>query len=222
MAYVTYLRVSTKRQGESGLGLESQQAILDHYLTGKEVVANFVEVGSAKDMVNRPQLQQALALCRDNGHTLAVAKIDRLSRKTEHALQVWGELDGRLFSADIPQENGKMDKFVLTIFMAIADRERELIGIRTKAALEAAKARGQELGTVDNLTDNGRKLGQKATKAKAINAYQTDLNYIKMLRETEGVKTYAAIADRLNKDGKTTRNGKPYQAMTVKRILDRA
>jgi len=220
MGYIAYYRVSTKRQGESGLGLESQKAILAHYLDGKEIVAAFQDVGSGKDVTNRPELQKAVKQCVEEGHTLAVAKIDRLSRRTEDALLIWGELDGKLFSCDIPQDNGKMDKFTLTIFMAIADRERELIGVRTKAALNALKARGKELGTIDNLTDQGRQMGQQVGKDKAIRDYKQLCGYIKMMHGSG--KSLRDIADTLNEEGSKTRTGKEFKAMTVKRILERA
>ena len=118
-------------------------------------------------------------------------------------------------SCDIPNT----DKFTLTIFLAIAERERELISIRTKAALQAAKARGKVLGTNRNLTKDGREQGQQASRQKAIDAYAGDSNYIKILRDSG--MTYQEIATQLNSDGKTTRKGKLFQPMTVKRILDR-
>lgn len=220
MGFVAYYRVSTKKQGDSGLGLQSQRAILCHYLDCEVLVAEFTEVGSAKNINDRPQLQKAIALCLEEGHTLAIAKIDRLSRRTEDALTIWGKLDGRLYSCDIPQENGKMDKFTLTIFMAIADRERELISIRTKAALAMTKQKGTKLGNPDHLTDDARIAGQRVNRQKSIKAYHGHLNYIEMMRN-EG-QSYRKIAKQLNSEDKTTRLGRPFTAMTIKRILDRA
>lgn len=219
MGYVAYYRVSTKRQGESGLGLESQRAILCHYLDCDSLVAEFTEVSSGGQAFNRPELQKAIRLCADGGHTLAVAKIDRLSRKTEDALRIWGQLDGRLYSCDIPQDNGRMDKFTLTIFMAIADRERELVGIRTKAALAAAKARGQELGKPENLTGSGRRRGARTNKLEAQRDYRLLVGYIRRLRTDR--LSFGAIAGQLNEEGHTTRTGKAFHPATVKRILDR-
>ena len=220
MGKVAYYRVSTKAQGESGVGLESQRAILCHYHDCDDLVAEFTEIASAKDVDNRPILQQAIKLCVDGGHTLAVAKLDRLSRRTEDALQIWGQLDGRLWAGDIPQDNGKMDKFSLTIFMAIADRERELISIRTKAALEAAKARGTKLGNPQYLTDDDRQRGAASNRQQAQDDYYTHLNYIRMLRN-EG-KSYRKIAKQLNSEKKTTRTGAAFRGKTIQRILDRA
>ena len=215
MGFVAYFRVSTKRQGDSGLGLESQKAIVCHFVDCNELAGEFVEVASAKSLDNRPKLAAAVALCVAEGHSLVVAKVDRLSRKTEDALDIYAKLDGRLIACDIPN----LDKFTLTLFMAIADRERELIGIRTKAALEAAKARGVELGTPENLTPDAQANGARSNHDAAKSAYAKLTNYVLMLRNAGG--SFAAIADQLNADGYTTRRGKAFQPMTVKRIVDR-
>lgn len=144
---VCYYRVSTKGQGESGLGLEAQRSYISHYLTSDkyEVVKEFTEVASAKsiDCRRRPLLCEALDLCRKNGYTLAIAKLDRLSRNLLHILQLFESLDERLYSCDIPSENGKIDKMMLQLIGAFAERERELIRIRTKQALKAKKERGE-------------------------------------------------------------------------------
>jgi len=220
MGFVAYYRVSTRKQGDSGLGLESQKAILCNYLNCDDLVAEFTEVASGKNVDGRPQLQQAVKLCVDGGHTLAVAKLDRLSRKTEDALKIWGQLDGRLYSCDIPQENGKMDKFTLTIFMAIADRERELIGIRTKAALAATKARGTILGKPENLTEDARVMGAAANRRQAKRDYRKVAGYVRVLRDDK-LLSYRQIAERLNGEGHLTRKGKAFKAMTVQRIYAR-
>ena len=130
--YVIYYQVLTKKQGELGLGLEAQRAYINYFYEQKPVLAEFVEVRSGKTISQRLEFHQALALCIKEGTTLVVAKIDRLGRNTEQALLIYRELDSRLESCDIHN----VDKFTLTLFMAIANRERELIGIRTKQALD--------------------------------------------------------------------------------------
>ena len=95
------------------------------------MIEEFIETKSGKNLLNRPQLMAAIRCCQQDKATLVVAKIDRLSRNTEDALQVYRMLGERLESCDIPN----LDKFTLTLFTAIADRERELIALRTKAAL---------------------------------------------------------------------------------------
>ena len=215
MGNVAYYRVSTKQQGESGLGLEAQRAIVYHFIDRDLLSAEFTEIASAKNVDSRPILAEAVRLCIAEGHTLVVAKIDRLSRKTEDALNLYSKLDGRLISCDVPS----LDKFTLTIFMAIADRERELISIRTKAALEATRARGTKLGTPENLTKAAAEAGAASNREAAQDAYKKVQNYIAMQRGAG--QSYRAIANQLNDDGYTTRTGKKFKGMTIKRILDR-
>lgn len=213
--FIAYLRVSTQKQGDSGLGLAAQRAIIDHYSQNGEVIEYVIEVGSGKSITGRPQLQAAVERCREYDYTLIVAKVDRLSRKTEDALDIYSQLNGRLIACDIPN----LDKFTLTIFMAIADRERELISIRTRAALAAARQRGVTLGTTANMTTNGRRQGQQQNKANAISAYAQTVGYARLMQQ-QGL-SLAQIADRLNAEGFKTRQNKQFHKMTVKRILDR-
>ncbi|MGB1270205.1 MAG: recombinase family protein [Flavobacteriaceae bacterium] len=222
MKYVAYFRVSTKGQGESGLGLDAQKAFIKHYLNENDIVANFTDVQSGKTL-DRPQLKEAIKLCKENGYGLAIAKLDRLSRTTEDILKVFNELDGYLYSCDIPMQKGqKIDKFTLTLFSAIADREREMISIRTKQALQALKAKGVKLGKPENLTDKSR---EKAYKANAEKASKNENNkratsLICALRNYEN-KTYREIAEKLNADGFKTSRGKAFSAMQVQRLYKR-
>jgi DNA invertase Pin-like site-specific DNA recombinase len=228
MKIVIYKRVSTKGQGESGLGLEAQEAYINHFVTSQnkfEVVKEFTEVASAKsvDCKKRPLLCEAVEICAKNGFTLVVAKVDRLSRTTEHALEIFSKLDGRLISCDIPN----LDKFTLTLYMAIADRERELISLRTKQALQAKKVRtgsikgiGNEKGT-ENLKNTGAQL--KAVKANIEKAKDNENNQraidtAKMLRD-KGM-TLQAIAEYLNNRKFRTSQDKAFQKTTVKRLIE--
>lgn len=224
MKYIVYYRVSTEKQGDSGLGLEGQRATVERFLKEEQIAGEYTEVISGKiKPLNRPKLAEALEACEKYGYGLAVAKVDRLSRITEDALQVYSKLDGFLYSCDIPMTAGNpMDKFTLTIFMAIADRERELIGIRTKAALAAKKEKGAKLGKVENLTAAGRAKGVEAIKQKArqnVNNMRA-MNYAKNLK-TQGL-TLNAIATRLNGEGFTTSRGKQFSATQVKRLVEMA
>jgi DNA invertase Pin-like site-specific DNA recombinase len=215
MGNVAYYRVSTKKQGESGLGLEAQEAIVCHFINCDELIAEYTEVASAKNIDGRPLLQEALALCIAEKHTLVVAKIDRLSRKTEDALDIYSRLGRRLISCDIPN----LDKMTLTLFMMIADRERELISIRTKAALKAAKKRGVKLGTPENLKPEDGLKGAAATRQAAINGYSQTVGYAQVLREQGS--SYQEIAQRLNREGFKTRTGKSFHATTIYRMVQR-
>jgi len=220
MGYVAYYRVSTEEQGESGLGLDSQKAIVCNYYPCVDFINEYVEVASGKTINDRPLLQQAINECIEGGHILVVAKVDRLSRKTEHALEIFNELDGWLASCDIPTTAGaKMDKFTLTIFMAIADRERELISIRTKAALAEKKKQGVKLGGKP-FSNEVQAMGSVAQRKTAIAEYSKLNNYIKVMREDKRM-SFRAIAQQLNADGHKTRTKKKFQATTVKRMYDR-
>ena len=146
--YVAYLRVSTQRQGTSGLGLQAQQEIIRKYLNGSSPVAEFVEVESGRKS-DRPKLHEALELCKKKKATLIVAKMDRLSRNVAFTSQL---LDSgiEIVFCDFPRAN----RLVLTIISAISEYEAGLIRQRTKAALQVKKEQGCQLGKPENLMHN--------------------------------------------------------------------
>ena len=141
--WVGYLRVSTDRQGKSGLGLEAQRAAVATFLNGGawKLLGEFVEVESGKADHNRPKLAEALTLCRMTGATLLIAKLDRLSRDA-HFLLGLQKAGVRFVAADNPNAND----LTVGILAVVAQEERKAISARTKAALAAAKARGVALG----------------------------------------------------------------------------
>jgi DNA invertase Pin-like site-specific DNA recombinase len=144
--FVSYYRVSTDKQGKSGLGLDAQKAAVADRLNGGrwQIVAEFVEVESGK-RAKRPQLEAAIAACRKHKAKLVVAKLDRLSRNVSFLLKLIDAGVEVLF-ADLPELNGAMGRFMLTTMASVAELEAGLISERTKAALKAAKARGTKLG----------------------------------------------------------------------------
>ena len=220
MKFVVYHRVSTKKQGKSGLGLNAQKAYIKHFINKQDIVQEFTEIATAKymDCKTRPQLCKAIELCKLNGYTLVVAKIDRLSRKTEHALNIYNQLDGRLQSCDIPN----LDKFTPTLFMAIADRERELISIRTKQALAEKKKQGVKLGKPSNFTEKGRAKGREANSQKAAtNKANIQAQELCVLYKQKGF-SLRQIANKLNHNGYKTSRGSKFKPTTIKRLLDRA
>jgi DNA invertase Pin-like site-specific DNA recombinase len=162
MKYVAYYRVSTKKQGDSGLGLEAQQQIVARFYP--ELEQEFIEVESAKTITDRPILKQAIECCKTNGYTLVVAKVDRLSRDVKDGLTVLDWLPGQIEFCDLP---GKPDRFMLTLYFAFAERERELISIRTKAALMALKKQGVALGNPEKFSQSGRVIGARVQAEKA-------------------------------------------------------
>ncbi len=140
--WVAYLRVSTERQGKSGLGIEAQRAAVNAFLNGGawSLLSEFVEVESGKRN-DRPMLAEALQACRMTGATLLIAKLDRLSRDAHFLIGL--QRAGVAFRAcDMPEADG----FVVGIMAMVAQREREMISARTKAALAVAKARGVKMG----------------------------------------------------------------------------
>jgi len=144
--FISYLRVSTQRQGKSGLGLEAQRAAVESYLNGGKwkLVAEFVEVESGR-RADRPELAKALALCRAHRAALVVAKVDRLAR-SQGFLSRLLEAGVDVRFCDLPQIEGPTGRFLLQSMMSVAELEAGMISARTKAALAASKARGKKLG----------------------------------------------------------------------------
>jgi DNA invertase Pin-like site-specific DNA recombinase len=141
--FIAYYRVSTQEQGRSGLGLDGQRKAVRDYLNGGNwtLLAEFTEIESGKRTSNRPELARALEQCRMTGAKLVIAKLDRLSR--DAAFLIGLEASGIDFvAADMPNAN----RLTVRLMAVIAQEEREMISARTKAALAAAKARGQALG----------------------------------------------------------------------------
>ena len=211
---IAYYRVSTQKQGISGLGLDAQRQSVTTYAKGRyTIAAEFVEVESGKK-ADRAELTKALAMAKEVGAVLLIAKLDRLARNVAFtsALMASGV---QFVAVDMPDANN----LTIHIIAAIAEHERELISARTKAALEQAKKRGATLGTPDNLTSEAREAGHETMRTAAKEAYKLTYGYLEMLRGN-GL-TFAAIADKLNSEGHATRNGKQFSPMTIKRILDR-
>jgi DNA invertase Pin-like site-specific DNA recombinase len=222
-AIVGYLRVSTKGQGASGLGLEAQRAAVEAYAkqNGALVSHWFTEVESGK-LADRPELLKALANARRNRAKLVVAKLDRLSRNVAF-LSALMESGCEFAAADMPEAN----TFMLHIMAAVAQHEAKAISDRTKAALQAYKARGGLLGgqlpQCRNLTPEavakGRQRSAELRAKQASEAYTDVAPTVAELR-TEGL-SLQAIADKLNGDGHSTRTGKPWNAVQVMRVLNR-
>ena len=223
-AIVAYLRVSTKRQGQSGLGLEGQKAAVEAYAQqiGANVVQWYTEVESGK-RADRPELARALTHAKRSKAVLCVAKLDRLSRNVEFLAKVMNS-GCEFAAADMPAAN----RFMLHVMSAVAEHEAKAISERTKAALQAYKARGGKLGAeleqCRNLTPEGVAKGRLRSveaRAKAANEAYSDL--APMMKELRGKgATLHDIAERLNAEGHTTRRGKPWNPVQVGRVLERA
>ena len=214
---VAYYRVSTAKQGQSGLGLEAQRASVLSYASsqGLTVVEEFTEVETGTRKRRRPQLEEALAHTRRVGGTLLIAKLDRLARNVAVVATLM-ESGVRFVAVDMPEA----DNLTIHVMAAVAEREAQLISSRTKAALGARKARGLKLGKPENLTLEARKLGAETSRQRAIRDMRTVAAYAGALRK-QGM-TLRAVAAELERHGFQTRCGGPWSATQVKRILDRS
>lgn len=213
--YIAYYRVSTQKQGLSGLGLEAQKAAVKGFITGAEVLAEYTEVESGKKD-NRPELEKAIAHAKQTGTTLIIAKLDRLSRNAGFIFAL-KDSGVDFICADMPDAN----TLTIGIFAVMAQHERELISKRTKDALAAKKARGEKVGNVSNLTAIGRQKGAHSRMLKALNdkSNKNALNWALEYRN-QGYKLQQ-IADKLNGMDLTTRDGSRFKPMSIKRLLDR-
>ena len=216
--YVAYYRVSTQKQGKSGLGLEAQkEAVAQHVRRdGGKVVAEFREVESGK-RADRPQLALALERCRLTRSTLIVAKLDRLTRDVAFLCRL---RDGGVDF--VAADNAHATPLTVTILIAVAEEERRLASVRTKAALQAAKARGVKLGNPNGAKAFGarsRAGAVEALKAKADSFAQSLAGIVRPLLEA-GL-SLRKVAERLNAEGIVTAQGKAWQANSVKRLADR-
>lgn len=212
--FVVYYRVSTRRQGDSGLGLDAQRRDIDLYLgtyaeVPFEVLGEFTDIESGANG-DRPELWKAIELAEKTGATLLVAKLDRLSRKVSFIAHVMDRKRLSLTVATMPHA----DKFQLHIYAALAEQEREFISLRTKQALAPMKGTGKLGGNRGNI-DKANEAARATADAHAAKVMDT----IKPLRESG--KTLQQIADTLNKTGVTTARGGKWYPTTVKNALAR-
>ena len=215
--YVSYIRVSTKKQGASGLGLEAQRETINTFLNGGQwdLLKEFQEVESGKNN-ERLELQKALTHCHLTGATLLVAKLDRLSRDVHFITSL--EKAGVEFTVcDFPFSN----KFTINIFAALAQYERELISQRTTAALQAKKARGAILGKPENLNLGAAAAGRTAGRIVRLeNAIQfaNKVKPIILSLKADGM-SQNAISKRLNAESIRTASGKGTWTATAVRLV---
>ena len=216
--YVAYLRVSTQKQGYSGLGLEAQREIIHNHLHDTTLIAEFVEVESGRKS-DRPKLKEALALCRKDGATLIVAKLDRLARSVSFLSNLL-ESDVEIVFCDFPQAN----KMVLHIISAISQYEAELIAARTKASLQAKKARGFKLGNPEHLLNKHKQAIQNSIRTCRVKADNNPNNKraVAILRIlVKENRSYSEMANILNQEGFVTSRGCSFTKSTVYKLIKR-
>ncbi|MGY2134436.1 recombinase family protein [Hymenobacter sp. HD11105] len=214
--YVAYYRVSTARQGLSGLGLEAQQAAVRTFLLqGEQIVAEFIEVESGRKNT-RPQLQAAMHAAKEAGAVLLVAKLDRLARNLAF-LSALMESRVRFKAVDMPAA----DEFTIHVLGAVAEKEAKAISTRTRDALAAKKARGHQLGTPANLTAEARAKGQaqRQLNAQSSLANRQAAELARLYRSLQW--DYRRIAAQLTASGYRTRRGCAFTAAGVRRLVIR-
>jgi DNA invertase Pin-like site-specific DNA recombinase len=216
---IAYIRVSTAKQGKSGLGLEAQRSSLRRFadVESFKIGAEFIEVETGKGadaLDRRPKLAAAIAAARKNGCPILVAKLDRLSRNVHF---ISGLMEHRV-PFIVTELGSDVDPFMLHIYAALAEKERKLISERTRAALQACKARGQVLGNP--------KLGKarpKAVAALKLNADQFAQSVGPIIAEIvrAGVTSERQIAKALNARGVATARGGIWTGVQVNAIRER-
>ena len=216
---IAYCRVSTARQGRSGLGLDAQREAVARFAAaeGFEITREFVEVETGKGsdaLQRRPELAAALAEARRRKCPIAVAKLDRLSRNVHF---ISGLMEHRVPFL-VTELGPAVDPFMLHIYAALAEKERRLISQRTKAALKAAKARGVRLGNPQ--LAEAQSVGAARVRAQADRFAATVLPVIREA-QSAGATSLRAIADVLNARGVRTARGGKWAATQVRDILRR-
>ncbi len=219
--FISYLRVSTARQGASGLGLEAQREAVSRYLNGGSwtLVQEIVEVESGKRN-DRPQIAEALRLCRLHKATLVIAKLDRLARNV-HFISSLMESGVDFVACDFPEAN----RLTVHILAAVAEHEAAMISTRTKAALGAAKARGATLGGLRGDAGRMASMGAKGTRQSAAVRQESaakrreDLLPVVAGLRASGATTLHAIAEGLNRAGLTAARGGQWTATQVMRVI---
>jgi DNA invertase Pin-like site-specific DNA recombinase len=218
--WISYLRVSTGRQGKSGLGIEAQRTAVTDFLNGGQwkLVSEFVEVESGK-RTDRPQLEAALAACRLHGAKLVIAKLDRLSRDA-HFLLGLDKAGVDFVAADMPNAN----RLTVGIMAMVAEEERRMISARTKAALAAAKKRGTKLGGYRARAKPSARTHKLSAAAiqKRVDGRAADISPTIRALQAAGATSLRAIADGLNAQGiPTARGNGQWTAVQVSRVLER-
>ncbi len=212
MKYIAYYRVSTDKQGASGLGLEAQRSDVRRFIQPENIDLELTEIESGKK-AQRPVLNEAIELCRKHGATLLIAKLDRLARNVSFVSTLMNS-GIKFIAVDMPSAT----ELTIHIYSAIAEDEAKRISKRTKDALAVKKAQGIKLGSPQNLTNASRELAIKSIKSKAVNN-ENNIRAKAMINllKVQGF-TLQAIANKLNASGFKTSKGGQFAPMQVKRL----
>ena len=217
---VAYYRVSTQRQGRSGLGIEAQRARVEKFAAseGVELIAEYVEVETGKGvdaLDRRPRLAEALAWARKERCPVVVAKLDRLSRDVAF---IAGLMAQRVPFV-VAELGADADPFMLHLYAALAEKERRLISERTRAALDARKRSGTRLGNHVNAAAAAER-GRAASMAEADRFAASVMPIIEQL-QLSGITSYRGIASALDSRGIRTARGGRWQVSNVRNLIAR-
>ena len=221
MKVVSYLRVSTRKQGQSGLGLEAQRQAIEAYAAqrGATILETFTEVESGRNNA-RPELARAMHLAKVTGATLLIAKLDRLSRNAAFLLTL-RDSGVRFVAADMPDAN----ELTVGIMALVAQQEREAISRRTKEALRAAKSRGVRLGNPNGAAPLRRAQKGNGAALEAIRAgadrHAENLRAVLAELSAQGVQSLGAVAQALNDRGILTPRGGRWHKSSVRNLAQR-
>ena len=228
--YIAYYRVSTREQGDSGLGLRAQkQAVKRHIDESDILVKEFEEIESGKKS-DRPQLLKAIEVAKENGATLIIAKLDRLSRNAKFIFTL-RDSGVKFICADMPEANS----LTIGLLSVLAEEEAKRISERTSSALAQIKNKIEsgekhiskngnvvkKLGSPQNLTDEVRKAGRDSYSNKALNNPENKRAGAFIVSLKEQGLTYYAITEKLNESGFKTSRGNDFNQMQVKRLYKR-
>lgn len=213
MKYIAYYRVSTREQGNSGLGLDAQRSSVENFISksGGEVLSEYTDIESGAND-NRPQLAKAIADCKKYDATLVIAKLDRLSRSAAFIFTLESS-EVEFVCCDMPTAN----RLTVRLMAVLAQEERELISTRTKDALAERKRKGLKLGSPQNLTDDSRAKAYEANRNKAAKN-PNNMRAKAMISQLIPGLTFTAAAEQLNKAGFVTSKGKQFDGTQVRRL----
>jgi DNA invertase Pin-like site-specific DNA recombinase len=213
--YVAYYRVSTQKQGISGLGLQSQRTSVKQFIGNNNLLSEYTEIESGKND-KRIELLKAIDFAKNNNATLVIAKLDRLSRNAGFIFQL-RDSTVDFICADMPDANS----LTVGIFALLAQQERELISERTRKALQAKKDNGFKLGSPDNLTNDSRLKSLEVRKENADNNENNKKAFALIQSMRMQNISFNKIAQKLNAAGFKTATGKQFFSMSVKQLFDR-
>lgn len=220
--FVSWRRVSTQKQGKSGLGLEAQKTIISYFVSeaNGELIADYFETYTGKNLHGCTELQKAMECARKNGAILVIAKSDRF-RNLAQALEVYSEMNGNIYFCDVPlAEDAATYKFMLSLAWALGEREASITSLRTRQALQAKRDRGERVGNPNaKITSEMRanSIASRKQDAKLNENNRKAFKLVSLLRE-QG-KSFAEISRELNESGYKTSNGKQWQIVQVQRLI---